>query len=175
MNEGEIKMVPLSVKGIAWCFGNNINTDLIYPGKYLSITEPLEMGSHAMAGIDPAFSSKVQPGDILVVGSNFGCGSSREQAAIALKQAGVSAVIGISFARIFFRNIINQGVPAFQSSDAVELLKTGDNIQLDFQNKSIKNLTNGESCRFEPLPDFLMEIIEAGGNIEFLRRRLCIK
>ncbi len=168
-------MVPITVKGTAWCFRDDINTDLIYPGAYLSITEPAEMGKYAMAGANPEFSSKVQPGDIIVTGSNFGCGSSREQAAIAIKQAGVSAVIGVSFARIFFRNIINQGVPAFKSSDAVAFIKTGDNIELDFQNKSIKNLTTGKSCSFEPLPEFLMKIIEAGGNIEFLRKQLNIK
>ncbi len=160
------------ITGTAWCFGDNINTDLIYPGRYLTITEPQEMGKYALAGVDENFGKNVQQGDIIIAGSNFGSGSSREQAAIAVKYAGISAVFASSFARIFFRNIINQGVPAYNSKDALKIISTGDRIKIDQKNGILTNLANNETCTFEPLPDFLMEIINNGGNIPHLRKKL---
>jgi 3-isopropylmalate/(R)-2-methylmalate dehydratase small subunit len=167
-------MVEFAIKGKAWYFGDNVNTDLIYPGKFLSITKPSKMGKYALAGLDEKFGNRVQSGDLIIAGSNFGCGSSREQAAMAVKYAGICAVVAVSFAHIFYRNIINQGVPAFQSQEAVKIVKTGDEVELDFQNNLIKNITTGETCTFQPLPDFLMEIIKAGGNIQYLKKKLNI-
>lgn len=165
-------MVPDKITGTAWCYGDNIDTDQIYPGEYLSITEPEGMAKFAMAGLDSKFSKKVQVGDIIIAGTNFGAGSSREQAAMSLKYVGVSAIVAISFARIFYRNIINQGVPALISYEAMDIANTGDVIKLDLQSGRLKNLTKKKSCTFEPIPEFLMEIIEAGGKIPFLKKRL---
>jgi 3-isopropylmalate/(R)-2-methylmalate dehydratase small subunit len=160
------------IMGQAWCFGHDVNTDLIYPGKYLSITEPTEMAKCALAGLDPNFGAQVKTGDIIVAGANFGCGSSREQAAICLKYAGISAVIAVSFARIFYRNIINQGVPALTSEEAIESIKTGDKIELNIQNGEIKNLTSNQIINFEPIPEFLLGIVADGGLILHLKNRL---
>ena len=165
-------MIKRLITGTVWCFGDDINTDLIYPGRYLTITEPTEMGQYALAGVDEQFGSRVKCGDIIIAGNNFGSGSSREQAAIAIKQAGVSAVVAKSFARIFYRNIINQGVPALISNKASKVFKTGDNAELDLQNGLLKNKKTGNTCILEPLPDFLMEIINDGGNIAHLKKKL---
>ena len=165
-------MAVENITGIAWCYGNDINTDLIYPGRFLSRYDHDEMASHAMAGLDPVFSSKVKRGDIIVAGSNFGCGSSREQAAVCLKYAGISAVLAESFARIFYRNIINQGVPALIAPDAVRFAKSGDRIEIHVLEGRAINLTNGKECTFEPLPEFLVEIVEAGGNVQYLKKKL---
>ena len=165
-------MAVEKIAGVAWCYGNDINTDLIYPGRYLSSYDRDEMASHAMAGLDPVFSSKVKRGDIIVAGSNFGCGSSREQAAMCLKYAGVSAVIAESFARIFYRNIINQGVMALITPDAIQFAKSGDRIELHVREGRAINLTSSKECAFEPLPEFLAEIVEAGGYVQYLKKKL---
>ena len=162
------------IVGTAWCYGDNINTDLIYPGRYLSITTPSEMAKHALEGLDIEFSKKVQKGDVLVAGSNFGSGSSREQAAMCLKHTGLGAIVAVSFARIFYRNIINQGVPAIISQVAVKIVRSGDSIELDFTTCQLKNLTTGDTCTFEPIPEFLQDIIKAGGYIQYLRKRLMV-
>jgi 3-isopropylmalate/(R)-2-methylmalate dehydratase small subunit len=130
------------------------------------------MGKFAMAGIAPEFGEKVQVGDIIVAGWNFGSGSSREQAAMAIKNSGVKAIFAQSFARIFYRNIINQGVPAFICNDAVTNISTGDIVEIDFSLNQLKNIKNHIMCEFEPLPEFLMEIIQAGGNIQYLKSKL---
>jgi 3-isopropylmalate/(R)-2-methylmalate dehydratase small subunit len=168
-------MVEFTIKGKAWCFGDNVNTDLIYPGKFLAITKSSEMGKYALAGLDEEFGKNVQAGDLIIAGSNFGSGSSREQAAMAIKYTGASAIVAVSYAHIFFRNIINQGVPAFQSQEAEKIVITGDEVELDFQNNLIKNITTGKTCEFQPLPDYLMEIIKAGGNIQYLKKKLNIE
>jgi 3-isopropylmalate/(R)-2-methylmalate dehydratase small subunit len=166
------EMVNSKIIGTAWCFGDNVNTDLIYPGRFLSLTEPEEMGKHAMAGLDDEFMIKTRPGDFIVGGLNFGSGSSREQAAIAIKYAGITVVIARSFARIFFRNIINQGVLAITCDKAFNLVKDNDTLELDLKKGVLKNLNNGQECTFDPIPDFLMEIIEDGGCIPHLRKKL---
>jgi 3-isopropylmalate/(R)-2-methylmalate dehydratase small subunit len=165
-------MLKLDKTSTAWWFGDNINTDVIYPGCYLTIIEPSEMGKHAMEGIDKDFGNFVQFGDIIIAGHNFGCGSSREQAAMAIKCAGIKAVFARSFARIFYRNIINQGVPAFISNDAFNNFSTGDIAEIDLESNKLKNITQDLTCEFEPIPDFLMDIIRAGGNIKYLKQKL---
>jgi 3-isopropylmalate/(R)-2-methylmalate dehydratase small subunit len=165
-------MVPDTITGTAWCYGDNIDTDQIYPGEYLAITEPEGMAKFALAGLDSKFGKKVQVGDIIVSGSNFGSGSSREQAAMSLKYAGISAIVAVSFARIFYRNIINQGVPALISFEAINIIKTGDVIELDIHSGRLKNLTKKKACKLEPIPAFLMEIITAGGKIPFLKKKI---
>ncbi len=158
-------------KGKVWKYGDSVNTDVIFPGKYTySILEPEEMAAHALEDLDPQFSKKVKPGDVIVAGWNFGCGSSREQAATCLKYAGVQAVIAKSFARIFFRNAINQGLPVIQSQQAAEKLKNGEEIEIDFAQGKIK--IQKESLNFQPLPDYILKILKAGGLIAFVRNKL---
>ncbi|MDZ7262517.1 MAG: 3-isopropylmalate dehydratase small subunit [candidate division KSB1 bacterium] len=158
------------ITGRVWKFGNNIDTDVIYPGKYLPIIEAEEMAKHALEGIDPEFPQKLQKNDILVAGSNFGCGSSREQAATSLKYAGVGCIIAKSFSRIFFRNAINQGLPLVQSKECLELVNQGDIISVDFSQGKIK-LPDRE-LDFPPLPPGVFEILEAGGLIESVRKKI---
>ena len=164
-------MVQKFMIGNAWCYGDNINTDLIFPGRYLTITNPGEMAEHALVDLDSKFSQNVQPGDIIIAGYNFGSGSSREQAAMCLKFSGIGAIIAVSYARIFYRNSINQGLPALISPNAKEIVDTGNKVELDLESYTIKNQTNGKSCSIEPIPDFLLEIIEDGGIIPHLRKK----
>ena len=154
------------MKGKCWKFGNDINTDLIIPGRYLNTTNPKELAKHCMEDCDPEFSSKVQQGDIVVAEKNFGCGSSREHAPIALKAAGVSCVIAKSFARIFYRNAFNLGLPVIISPDTVEDVKEGDQLEVDTRTGDIQNLTKGKTYHAEPIPPFMQEIIAQGGTID---------
>ena len=130
------------------------------------------MGKYALAGVDEDFSLKVKAGDMIVAGTDFGCGSSREQAAIAIEKAGITAIIARSFARIFYRNIINQGVLALISKDAYEIVTTGNKIELDLENNLLLNLTTDKTCQFEPIPGFILEIVEAGGIIPHINKKL---
>ena len=158
-------------KGKVWKYGDNINTDVIFPGKYTySILEPEEMAQHALEDLDPSFAQEVQPGDIIVAGSNFGCGSSREQAATCLKAAGVQAVIAKSFARIFFRNAINQGLPAVECSEAVDQLKKGAEAEIDFAEGEVR--TEAQVFTFSQPPESVLRIFEAGGLIAYTKKRL---
>ncbi|MCK4363965.1 MAG: 3-isopropylmalate dehydratase small subunit [Candidatus Aminicenantes bacterium] len=158
-------------KGRVWKYGDNVNTDVIFPGKYTySILEPEEMARHALEDLDPGFAQKVKPGDIIVAGRNFGCGSSREQAATCLKYAGVQAVVAKSFARIFFRNAINQGLPVLQSEEAVDSIEDGGEIEIDFNRGSIK--TARGDFTFAPFPESVMGILEAGGLIPYTKKKL---
>ncbi len=158
-------------KGRVWKYGDNVNTDVIFPGKYTySILEPEEMARHALEDLDPGFAQKVKPGDVIVAGRNFGCGSSREQAATCLKYAGVQAVIAKSFARIFFRNAINQGLPVLQSEEAVDGIEDGGEIEIDFDRGSIKT-ARGDFI-FPAFPESVMGILEAGGLIPYTKKRL---
>lgn len=157
------------INGRVWVLGEDIDTDVIYPGKYLPILDPVEMAKHALEGVSPDFPARVEPGDIIVAGMGFGCGSSREQAATCLKMAGVAAVIAGSFARIFFRNAINQGLPLVQA-DITEKLKDGDILTIDFD-RNIIGYPGGE-VEFPPLADSVKAIIEAGGLIPAVRQRL---
>jgi 3-isopropylmalate/(R)-2-methylmalate dehydratase small subunit len=161
------------IEGNIWKLGNNIDTDVIYPGKYLPIIEPEEMAEHTLEGIDPDFPKKIKKGDIIVAGKNFGCGSSREQAATSLKTAGIGCIIAVSYARIFFRNAINQALPLIVSEDAVTLVKEGDTIGVDFNKGTIQ--IQQKILRFHPLPDVVMEILEAGGLIERTKKKLTIQ
>lgn len=158
-------------KGRVWKYGDNVNTDVIFPGKYTySILEPEEMARHALEDLDPGFAKKVKPGDVIVAGRNFGCGSSREQAATCLKYAGVQAVVAKSFARIFFRNAINQGLPVLQSEEAVDSIEDGGEIEIDFDRGSIKTARGDFS--FPAFPESVMGILEAGGLIPYTKKKL---
>ncbi|HDJ24050.1 MAG: 3-isopropylmalate dehydratase [Candidatus Aminicenantes bacterium 4484_214] len=159
------------MKGKVWKYGDNINTDVIFPGKYTySPQTPEEMAQHALEDLDPNFASKVRQGDIIVGGKNFGCGSSREQAAICLKAAGVQAVIAKSFARIFFRNAINQGLLVFVDEDLVDHLSQGEEVELDFEKGVLES--RGARFRLPALPEMVVEIIRAGGLIPYTKKKL---
>lgn len=160
----------MNLKGKAWVFGDNVDTDVIIPARYLNTTRPEELAVHCMEDIDPDFSKKVSKGDIIVAGRNFGCGSSREHAPIAIKGAGVSCVIARSFARIFFRNAINIGLPVLECGEAVESIKAGDEVEVDLERGIIRDLTAGREFAARPYPPFLEEIIRAGGLLEYVRR-----
>ncbi|MCD6573031.1 MAG: 3-isopropylmalate dehydratase small subunit [Thermoplasmata archaeon] len=152
-------------------YGDDINTDVIYPGRYLEITEPKEMAKHAMEDLDSNFLEKVKERNIIVAGKNFGCGSSREQAATCLKYAGIDAIIAKSFARIFFRNAINAGMLVIECKEADEI-NDGDEIEIDVENGIIKDSSTGKQLKFKALPSFLMEIIKAGGLIPYVRGKI---
>ncbi len=156
------------IKGIAHKYGNNINTDIITPGKYMELSIE-EMAKHAMEGVDPEFYSKVKEGDILVAENNFGSGSSRETAPQALKQAGIAIIIAKSYARIFYRNAINIGLAALELKEAEEILDR-DELEVDMQAGTIFNLTQGKTYRFTPLPDRLLTMLEAGGLVAQLEQ-----
>jgi 3-isopropylmalate/(R)-2-methylmalate dehydratase small subunit len=158
-------------KGKVWKYGDDVNTDVIFPGKYTyNLMEPAEMARHALEDLDPSFAKNVKSGDIIVAGRNFGCGSSREQAAASLKYAGVQAVVAKSFARIYFRNAINLGLPVLQCPEAVDNVNTGDELEIDFARGEIK--TGKGVYKFPPLPDSVIGILEAGGLIEYTKKKL---
>jgi 3-isopropylmalate dehydrogenase/3-isopropylmalate/(R)-2-methylmalate dehydratase small subunit len=161
----------VELHGRVWKFGENIDTDLIIPARYLNVFEPLELAKHCMEDINPAFAREIQPGDIIVAGKNFGCGSSREHAPIALKAAGVSAIIAPSFARIFYRNAFNIGLPIFESPPAAEKIRAGDDIVINMASGVITNLTQNERYQTTPIPPFMQEIISAGGLINHIQRK----
>lgn len=158
----------MKIKGTAWNFGDDVNTDYIVPGIYLELTDPVEIGKHAMEGMDPEFSRKVRRGDVVVGGRNFGLGSSREHAPIALKAAGVSAVVAESFARIFYRNSFNLGLPALECSDVCKIVKTGDTVELDTDAGTI-TVNGSRTLRFNPVPEFMQSILYAGGLREYIK------
>ena len=158
-------------KGKVWKYGDNVNTDVIFPGRYTyQIMTPEEMAAHAMEDLDPEFAAAVRPGDVVVAGKNFGCGSSREQAAACLKAAGVRAVVARSFARIYFRNAINLGLAVLQCDDAVAALDKGDGVEIDFGAGEIRSSKG--TFRFLPLPASVLGILEAGGLLEYTRNKL---
>jgi len=160
------------LKGKVHKYGADVNTDVIIPARYLSLSEPAELAEHCMEDIDPEFLSRVQLGDIIMATTNFGCGSSREHAPLAIKAAGVSCIIAKSFARIFFRNAINIGLPLLECEDAVAQTEAGDTLEVDLSSGQIKNLTKGLTFTAEPYPDFMDELISAGGLIEHTKKRL---
>ena len=158
-------------RGRVWKYGDNVNTDVIFPGRFTyQIMPPEEMAKHAMEDLDPAFAEGVKAGDVVVAGKNFGCGSSREQAASALKVAGVQAVVARSFARIYFRNAINLGLPVLQCDEAVDALRTGDSVDVDLAKGEIRSAKG--TFRFLPLPASVLGIIEAGGLIDYTKKKL---
>ena len=158
-------------RGTVWKYGDDINTDVIFPGRYTyQIMPPEEMAKHALEDLDPGFAAGVKPGDVVVAGKNFGCGSSREQAAACLKAAGVQAVVARSFARIYFRNAINLGLAVLQCDEAVNALETGDAVDLDISRGEVRSAKG--TFRFLPLPESVIGIIEAGGLIGYTLKKL---
>jgi 3-isopropylmalate/(R)-2-methylmalate dehydratase small subunit len=152
-----------------WKYGDDVNTDVIFPGKYTyTVTDRAEMAKHALEDLDPEFAGKVRPGDIVVAGRNFGCGSSREQAASCLKEAGVGAVVAASFARIFFRNAINEGLPLVECPAAVGAIAAGDEVEIDFE--AGKLAAGGATYSFPGLPESVMGIVREGGLIPYTRK-----
>jgi 3-isopropylmalate dehydratase small subunit len=159
------------VQGRVWKLSNNVDTDQLVPGRYLSLTDAQELASHCLEDVLPEFVRQVKPGDIIVAGENFGCGSSREHAPLALKTLGISCLVAGSFARIFFRNAINLGLPALTSVEAAAAIQDGDTLQIDLNTGQIKELTRGFECSATPLPDFLTDIINAGGMTAYVREQ----
>ena len=165
----------MTISGKVIKFGNNVDTDVILPGKYLVHTDPMELAKHAMEGLDPKFTQRVGDGAILVGGKNFGCGSSREQAPLALKYAGVKCVLAESFARIFYRNAITIGLPVLVCTGVSGKVKEGDMLTVNLQTGKVEDKTNGSVLQATKLPEFIMEILGNGGLIEHLKRRIVSK
>jgi len=160
----------VQIRGKVWKFGDDINTDLIIAGKYkLSITDLGELSKHAMEAVMPGFAEKVEKGDLIVAGRNFGCGSSREQAPLVLKHLGIAAVIARSFARIFYRNAMNIGLPAVECSD-VDSIEAGDILEVDIEKGYVRNLSKGEAYPVKPVPPELWKILSEGGLVNYVRK-----
>ena len=159
------------MKGNVWKFGNDIDTDAIIPGRYLILNTPKELAQHAFKGVRPDFAGKVKQDDIIVAGSNFGCGSSREHAPLALKGTRIRCIIAKSFARIFFRNSINIGLPVLECPDT-DSIHEGDELEVDFESGLITDITKGTIYQATPLPDFVRGIVDAGGLIEYTRQQV---
>mgnify|MGYP001026368487 CR=1 FL=1 len=160
------------LEGKIWIFGDNVDTDAIIPARYLTTTDPEELAKHCMEDADAEFAGKVQPGDIIVGGKNFGCGSSREHAPIAIKGARVSCVLAESFARIFYRNAINIGLPILEcDEDLTAVMKSGDKVQVDLEKGSVLHLNSGHVFQAAPFPPFMQEIIRLGGLVEYVRHK----
>ncbi|MCX7775474.1 MAG: 3-isopropylmalate dehydratase small subunit [Spirochaetaceae bacterium] len=184
-NNTGIPHAAKTVQGRTHVYGDNIDTDVIIPARYLNTSDPRELAAHCLEDLDPEFINKIQPGDILVAGENFGCGSSREHAPIAIKAAGIACVIAASFARIFYRNAINIGLPILECPDAARALHSGDMVALDFETGEIRLIATAaeggttlpSNCiwKAQPFPLFIRDIIEAGGLVEATRRRLAQK
>ena len=155
-------------KGKAWKFGDDIDTDAIIPARYLNTSDPEELAKHCMEDADPEFVNKMNKGDIIVAGENFGSGSSREHAPIAIKACGVSCVIAKSFARIFFRNSFNIGLPILEAPQAVDEIEEGDELEVNFQTGEIKNLTKNKIYQSQPIPDFMQELVKKGGLLNYV-------
>jgi 3-isopropylmalate/(R)-2-methylmalate dehydratase small subunit len=163
------------IKGKVWKFGDNIDTDVIIPARYLNTTDPEELAKHCMEDADPEFSKKVKKGDIIVAGRNFGCGSSREHAPIAIKACGIACVIAESFARIFYRNAFNTGLLILECPEAVKDTDTGDELEVYPEEGKIINLTKGKTYFTKPLPPFMKEILEDGGLIPHIMKKFKVK
>jgi 3-isopropylmalate/(R)-2-methylmalate dehydratase small subunit len=162
----------MKVTGKAVKFGDNVDTDVILPGKYLVLIDPNELAKHAMEGLDADFPAKAKEGIVVVGGKNFGCGSSREQAPLALKYSGVKCVLAESFARIFFRNAINIGLPVIECKGISAAVDNGDEVTVDLEAGTIQDVTTGKSFQVAKLPPFILEILADGGLIEYLRREM---
>ncbi|HWP35331.1 MAG TPA: 3-isopropylmalate dehydratase small subunit [Thermodesulfobacteriota bacterium] len=159
------------LRGRAHVFGDDIDTDLIIPARYLNTSEPAELAKHAMEGADPEFPAKVRRGDFIVAGKNFGCGSSREHAPIAIRAAGVACVIARSYARIFYRNAFNQGLPILESAEAAGAIRPGDELEVDIETGAIRDLTTGQTFQARPIPPFMMEILHDGGLMPHILKK----
>ena len=160
------------IRGKAWKFGDHIDTDVIIPARYLNTSDPVELARHCMEDADPEFAGKVHPGDIIVAGENFGCGSSREHAPIAIKAAGVACVVAKSFARIFYRNAFNTGLPIVECPEGVEAIQEGDEVEVDLERGVVRDITKGEEYPFAPIPSFIQELLSKGGLLEYVKERM---
>jgi 3-isopropylmalate/(R)-2-methylmalate dehydratase small subunit len=165
----------MQTRGRVWKFGDDVDTDVIIPARYLMTSDPDELAAHVMEDIDPDFTSKVQVGDIIVAGKNFGCGSSREHAPIAIKAAGVKAVVAESFARIFYRNAINIGLALVEAPEACQETETGDILEIDTDEGGLVNDRTGKSYSSNPFPPYVQQIIDAGGLMEAVAQRVQAK
>lgn len=161
----------MNAKGKVIKYGNNVDTDVIIPARYLNTSDPNELASHCMEDLDENFTARVLKGDVMVAGKNFGCGSSREHAPIAIKASGISCVIAETFARIFYRNSINIGLPIIECPEAAVDIKDGDEVEIDFDKGSINNLTTGKTYQGQPFPEFMQEIIAADGLIQYIKKK----
>jgi 3-isopropylmalate dehydratase small subunit len=162
----------MEIKGKVWKFGKDIDTDRIIPAKYLNTSDPKELARHCMEDDDPEFAKKVKSGDIIVADKNFGCGSSREHAPIAIKASGISCIIARSFARIFYRNAFNMGLPILECDEAVDSVSEGDILKVDIRKGVINNITRNEKYHAQPIPPFMQELINEGGLMKWIKRRL---
>jgi len=158
--------------GRVWKFGEDVNTDLIIPARYLNTSDPAELARHVMEDADPEFPAKVRPGDIIVGGKNFGCGSSREHAPVAIKAAGIPVVVAASFARIFYRNAFNTGLPILEAPEAVREIMQGDEVEIDLDSGQIRILGGGQTFQAQPVPPFMQELIRDGGLIEHIKKTM---
>lgn len=161
----------MKAKGKVFKYGANVDTDVIIPARYLNTADPLELAGHCMEDIDKTFVNRVKPGDMIVAGPNFGCGSSREHAPIAIKASGISCVIAPSFARIFYRNAINMGLAILESAEASAAVNDGDELEIDFDSGLIRNLTVRQTYQANPFPEFIKRIIAADGLVGYIRRK----
>jgi len=162
----------MAIHGRVHKYGANVDTDVIIPARYLSLNTAEELAPHCMEDIDAGFAQRVQAGDVIVAGTNFGCGSSREHAPLAIKGVGVSCVVAKSFARIFYRNAINVGLPILECPEAVDASEAGDELVAELETGTIRNLTRGSEFKAKPYPQFMLELIQAGGLVEHTKRRL---
>ena len=160
------------LRGKVWKFGNDVDTDVIIPVQYTIGTDVSEFGKHCMEGLDPLFPTKVSPGDIIVAGTNFGCGSSREPAPLAIKAAGISCVIAQSFARIFYRNAFNVGLPLIECRNATEAIQAGDEVEVDVDSGRVRDVTTGLVLEASAIPPFMQELIKDGGLMRHIAKRL---
>ena len=160
----------MNVRGTVFKYGDNVDTDVIIPARYLNIADMAELATHAMEDIDAGFTTRVKPGDIIVAGRNFGCGSSREHAPRVLKDNGISCVIAPSFARIFYRNAINIGLPILECAEAADAIGAGDEVAIDFETGVIENVTSGKTYQAQPFPAFIQNIIDSNGLMNSIKR-----
>jgi len=165
-------MSPMILEGKAWRYGRDVDTDVIIPARYLTLTNPVELGAHCLEDLDPEFAGRVREGDMIVAEENFGSGSSREHAPLAIKGCGVSCVIASSFARIFYRNAINVGLPILECPPAVEDIKKGDRLRVDLEKGTVENISSGNTFQAQLFPEFMREIISLGGLVQYVRKHL---
>lgn len=163
------------IKGQVHKYGSNVDTDVIIPARYLNTTDPKELASHCMEDIDADFAKNVKPGDIIVADDNFGCGSSREHAPISIKASGISCVIANTYARIFYRNALNTGLPILECPEAVVGISNGDTVEVDLEAGKITNVSTGKSFQAKPFPPFMRQLIEVGGLVEYAKTKLASK
>ena len=165
----------MQIKGRVWCFGDDVDTDAIIPARYLNTSNPDELAKHVMEDADKDFPNKVRGGDLIVAGKNFGCGSSREHAPIAIKAAGIQGVVAKTFARIFYRNAFNIGLPIFESREASEKIRPGEEIEIDADKGVIRNLTTRETYKANLIPLFMQELITAGGLVAWTKKKITMQ